>query len=78
MKSSEIQRLRDAEPFEPFLIVLTDKSEVAVKSREDVYIPPVNMPYIWVSGEEGGPRCLRLSEVTGVRMIRRPRGKKAG
>lgn len=78
MNTNQLKSLQEAEPFVPFVIVLDDKSEVSVRSREDMYIPPVNTPYVWVSGEEGGPRCILLAAVVGVRMLPRPRGKKAG
>lgn len=78
MNVNQLSQLRDAEPFEPFAIVLEDKSEVAVTSREGVYIPPVRTAYFWVAGEEGGPMCVFFKAVTGVRMLRRPRRKRAG
>lgn len=71
MTRDELRELVAARPFVPFVLLTREGEEFVIATVDTLYVPPVVVDEVWVA-VDGGPMCLSLSRIAGVR----PLGKK--
>jgi hypothetical protein len=69
MTLRDVQKLMNAEPFEPFEFVAVDGSVWPVPSRDYVYLPPGNRHGVLVADGKGGTMPLGLRFIVEARSL---------
>ena len=68
MVADDIRRFREAEPFQPYKLVLANGEELVVQRRGGIAIAPEGRYFVYPL-DPGGARILRPAEVTHVEPV---------